>query len=289
MMKRVFLFALTVLLAACTRDREEIHINASVRILLPHSDIPTRASDPDEDRISDYNLLVYNCFGDLEVQAYVPPRARPEGPVRHPLRLLKEVPYTILVAANLGYALPALSRDEAFRYLYYMAYPDEYSQGMPMAAVLENAILGQDEELDIRLERLMARIDLQIDRSALPAESLFKVTRVQLKGCPRCVTPFSRSRAESADALFRQGFSKENDQVDALNRGGGALSGILRLYMLENCQESRNSALCPAVVIQAEYVGPEYQTAPGEHITYSLPLGSISRNTVYPITVSIMK
>ena len=267
-MKRALMFVLFVLIA-CTRQESELPVYA-ITSFIPKTDgsFPTRASNPDELRISDYNLFIFNAFGDLEENVFL------KGAAAYNTRLLRNVPYTIIAVANMGYRLPIQSLEEARSFRYHMAYPDEYSRGMPMAAVLENVIPG--ERMEVPLERLMARIDLSMDRSALNPDILVKVTDVSIGNCPSSVTLFPGSQALN---YFTKGFTHSNAQADALNQAGG----ILSLYMLENC--TGNSY----IDIKAEYHSDTYHTQPGERITYSIPLEEIRRNTIYPITISIKK
>lgn len=255
---------------ACTRE-ENPYFLTSLILDLP-GPIPTRAADPDEVRISDYNMLIYNSFGDLEEKVYVPARALRlhEGHIEYSTTLLRDVPYTVLAAVNLGYELPCLSMDEAREYRYHLAYPDEYSRGLPMAASLENVVLG--ERVEVPLERLMARIDLQVDGSALPDDVQWLVREVSIGNCPSSVTPFAPSTAEDR---FTRGFRKEGRELEALNAGKP-----LSFYLLED--DSGKAFL----EIRTEYHSSEWHSAPGEYLSYRLEVGAVQRNTCYGITVT---
>ena len=102
-------------------------------VLDVRSGIPTRSSLPDDRLVSDINLLIYNAEGLLEERRYLPARqfTVQDGTIPLKTTLLTGVSYDIFVAANIGYALPALSRDAVENYRYYMAYPDEYSGACP--------------------------------------------------------------------------------------------------------------------------------------------------------------
>ena len=252
---------------ACTRKDSYARLFSETELILRTPlNSPTRAANPDELRISDCNILIYNAFGDLEERSYYK-----EGTVYN-TRLLRDVPYTIIAAANLGYALPALALEEARQYRYHLAYPDEYSRGMPMAVVLENVVPGPKREL--QLERLMARIDLEVDRSDLPPGILIKITDASVGNCPSSVTLFPGSEALDC---FTRGFTHSNTEVDGLNR----TDGLTSLYVLENCKDNTY------VELKAEYHSDEYHTDPGERVTYRIPLQELRRNTVYPVTVSL--
>ena len=298
---------LLLLLAAC---RSEVPPAAvPVRIRLVTDSVLTRALEPDECRISDYNLLIFNAFGILEEQVFVPRRELElqDGSVCFETTLLQEVPYTILAAANLGYALPAMSLEEALACRYHLAYPDEYSQGLPMAACLRGPV-GNSGVLDLPLERLMARIDLNVDRRALDAGVRLMFTEARLGNCPSSVRLFGESRAETAGQVFLNGFSKTGSQVQALNTDVElGLSGTVSLYLLENCQgtllegvsEDRDKLLadglyptvCSYVELKAEYYSESWHTRPGGRLVYRFYLGEsldnfdVRRNVRYPVTV----
>lgn len=307
-MKRLPLLLLLLLAAACTREERPATCRALLQ-LYPSQPF-TRAADPDEGLISDYNLLIFNSFGVLEEKVYVPARQLQlsQGRVLHATTLLRDVPYTLLAAANLGYELPCCTLEEALAYRYPLAYPDEYSHGMPMAACLEKHCLGGDAAVDIPLERLMARVDLRIDRRALDSDVRFEVREVRLGGCPSSARLFGTSKAETARDVFLNGFSKTGAQVAALNRDQElGLSEAVPLYLLENCQgdllehvstdsgkvftDGRYQDVCAYVEIKAEYHSDSWHSRPGGHLRYRFYLGEnlnnfdVRRNVRYQLTV----
>ena len=272
--------------------------------------VATRASDPDEERITDYNLLLFNAFGILEEKVFVSRREieLEDGKVCHRTTLLQDVPYTILAAANLGYELPCRTLEEAMAYRFHMVYPDEFTPGMPMATCLENITAGADGILEVPLERLMAKIELRIDRTALEADIDFTVREVRVGGCPSSVRLFSVSKAESAGQVFGRGYVKDWSQVSELNRDVTlGLSGPVSVYLLENAQgdllehvssdqgkvftDSRYREVCSYIEIKAEYHSPSAHTRPGEYLIYRFYLGEnlnnfdVFRNVHYRITV----
>ena len=307
-MKKILL-SLLVVLAACTRDYEQPLVSLAV-ILTPQGFCPTRAGDPDDTRITDYNLYIFNAFGVLEERVFVPYRSLKltDGKVRYNTTLLRDVPYTILAAANLGYELPFRTLEEAREYRYHMAYPDEFTQGIPMAAFVEEVTLGDDSLLEVPLERLMARIELSIDRSQLQADVQFKVTDVRVGACPSSVQLIGPSKVNGPQETFNLGYGKTGSQVSALNEGSGAgLSRSVNVYLLENCQgdllnsvltdsgkvfaEGTYQSICSYIELKAEYHSPVWNTRAGDKIIYRFYLGEslnnfdVFRNTWYRITV----
>ena len=297
-----------LLIPACRSQEPSVAV--PVRIQLRTSGALTRALEADELKISDYNLLIFNCFGILEEQIFVPYRElqMQDGSVCYETTLLQEVPYTILAAANLGYALPRLSLEEALAYRYHLAYPDEYSQGLPMAACLQDCCVGNSGVLDLPLERLMARIDIRVDRRALDAGVRLVFTEARLGNCPSSVRLFGESKAETAGQVFLNGYSKTGGQVRVLNSDSElGVSGTVSLYLLENCQgtllegvsadkdklltDGLYPDVCSYVELKSEYYSESWHTRPGGRLVYRFYLGEsldnfdVRRNVCYPVTV----
>ena len=307
-MKARLILLVGLLLAACQRETHPQAIPA--RIILDPGIPLTRATDPDEQLISDYNLLIFNAFGVLEEKVYIPRRKMvfSGGKLVHETTLLLDVPYSIYAVANLGYELPCRTLEEVRSYRYHLAYPDEYSRGIPMAGKLEEEAIGHSGTLTLPLERLMARVNLSIDRSALDADVSFKVEEVVVGGCPSSALLFGRSRVDGLPQTFTTGFTKAGYQADALNRDvSPGLSGTVGLYLLENCQgdllenvltpqgrvftEGRYRDICSYIEIRASYHSPRWTSLAGNHLIYRFYLGEnlnnfdVRRNTLYSITV----
>lgn len=305
----LYLFAVWFVLVECTREETPIvFVSFS---LVPSQSLQTRANDPDEDRIADYNLFIFNAYGLLEEKVYVSSRQleMENGVVTHHTRLMQNVPYTILAAANLGYELPCRTLAEAKAYRYHMAYPDEFTPGVPMATVLDNVRVGEDSHFPLPLKRLMARVDLRIDRTALDPDVSFTVRSVQVGGSPSSVQLFNvRSKAESREHVFREGFLKSWREVDALNKDESlGISGTCRFYLLENCQgdllenvttdqgkvftNSLYREVCSYIEIKADYHSPLWNSRSDSFLIYRFYLGEnlnnfdVQRNTCYQVTV----
>lgn len=275
-MRKVFIILIWVVLTACTR--ETLRVNSTLILLANQQEFSTRAPSPDEIRITDCNILVFNPYGDMEERIFIPDRAlrAEDGYLKYEVRLLRDVPYTVLVALNLGYALPQMTLDEARTYRYHMAYPDEYSRGLPMVALREAVTPG--DSIHLRAQRLMARVDLQLDRRQLSDDIFLKVTDVEVGGSASSVQLFPGSVAED---VFRQGFTHRNEEVQALNRFDAAgLSETVSLYVLENLAEGS------CVEIKAEYHSDDQHTEAGERVTYRFDLPPLRRNGVYPVVAA---
>lgn len=295
-----------LLLCACQRSAPAEY--ALELQILPAAPFTRSAAPEDEQRISDCNILVYNCFGMLEDQFYSSWRET-DNHLRYNTQLLKGAPFTILAAANLGYRLPAPpTLEEAVHLRHYLAFPDEYSLGLPMAVRLDGCLPNQEGPLEVRLERLMARIDLEIDRTALDADVRFTVQAVRVGGCPSSVLLFGPSAVETAAGVFTEGFVLDGAAAAVLNRDVTlGHSQTASLYLLENRQgdllehvetdagkvftDGRYREVCSYVEIQAEYHSDSWDSRAGEPLIYRFYLGEnrnnfdVRRNCVYRITV----
>ena len=275
------------------------------------SGAPARSTPPDEWLVSDINLLIYNEEGLLEERRYYPARSfsATGGAVRLRTSLLTEAAYDIFIAANIGYALPALGRDEVEAYRYHMAYPDEYSRGMPMCARLDGFVSHGEPSVTVPLIRAMARIDLRLDRSKLDSDVSFQVTAVTIGNGPSSVCLFGDSRAESASQVFAGGYTLNDRQVQPLNTDQTVgISKPVSLYLLENLQgdlldtederektfsEGRYPQVCSFLEIKGSYHSNAWHTRPGETVSYRFYLGDgpgnfdIYRNTACEVTVCL--
>jgi len=283
----------------------------TVLVLDLESRAATRSVLPDDQLVSDINLLIYNAEGLLEERRYYPARhfSVTDGTVQLKTELLTEVPYDIFVAANVGYALPALDREDVDTYRFHMAYPDEYSRGMPMSARLDAYVSHGESSVRLPLVRAMARIDLNLDRSRLDSDVTFMVTSVTVGNGPSSVCLFADSKAESASQVFAGGFVLSGSQVQALNTDQSlGISGSVSLFLLENLQgdlleteeeegkyfsEGPYDKVCSYIEIAGSYHSGSWHTQAGEPLIYRFYLGEgagnfdVFRNTACKVTVHL--
>ena len=280
-------------------------------VLDVRSGMPTRSSLPDDRLVSDINLLIYNGEGLLEEQRYLTSRqfTVQEGTISLKTALLYGVAYDLFVAANLGYPLPALSREAVETYRYHMAYPDEYSRGIPMSARLDGFVPDGTAEVRIPLVRTMARIDLVLDRTKLDSDVTFLVSSVVIGNGPSSVRLFGDSKAEGATQVFQGGFTLDGRQVQALNVDEApGVSGSVSLYLPENLQgdllnpsdetgksfsEGPYGQICSYLEIRGSYHSNTWHTRAGEPLVYRFYLGDgpgnfdVFRNTACRVTVHL--
>ena len=304
------LLLLSLVIGCRSWDRERERAGIAL-VLDPGNGTPTRSSLPDEQLVSDVNLLIFNGEGLLEKKRYLTGRqlSTTGGSTTLQTRLLQGVPYDIFVAANLGYALPSLSREEMDSYRYHLAYPDEYSRGMPMSARLDGFVSHGEPEVVLPLVRTMARIDLTLDRTRLQSDVTFQVTSVHIGNGPSSVLLFGDSKADSASQGFAGGFSLEGRQVQALNVDQTTgVSGTVSLYLPENLQgdllgadderkkvftEGQYDKVCSYLEIRGSYHSDSFHTRAGEPLVYRFYLGDgpgnfdVLRNTACKVTVHL--
>ena len=273
--------------------------------------MPTRSSLPDDRLVSDVNLLIYNGEGLLEEQRFLTARqfAVQEGSIALKTSLLTGVPYDLFVAANLGYPLPALTREAVETYRYHLAYPDEYSRGIPMSARLDGFVPDGAAEVRIPLVRTMARVDLVLDRTKLRSDVTFLVSSVVIGNGPSSVLLFADSKAEGATQVFQGGFTLDGRQVQALNVDEApGVSGSVSLYLPENLQgdllnpvdetgkyftEGPYGQVCSYLEIRGSYHSDTWHTRAGEPLVYRFYLGDgpgnfdVFRNTACRVTVHL--
>ena len=273
---------IVVLVAACSRVEKPFVEEVSIS-LLPQG-VHTRSGDPDDNLISDYNILVYNSFGLLEASAYVSRREyRGEIPSLT-ARLLKDSPYMVFAAANLGYELKFGSYQEALEYRFHLAYPDEFEAGIPMAAYLEDAVAGADGKIEVPLERLMARVDLRVDRRSLDEDVSLRITSARVCNSPSSVLLFGGSTVEYWDSLFDEGYLKTGSGIYPLNHDTlDGMSGTVKLYHLENLSGGIAQSY---IEVKADYFSSTCHTRPGESLIFRFHVSDnrdACRNTCYPI------
>ena len=210
----------------------DISRNADVKICFGTSDIWTKSEIPDEDRISDISLLIFDAYGSIEQDIYLASRQQSCS-----VSLLKGAEYSIYACVNFGYEVKADREEDMAQIEFYLAYPDEYREGIPMCASMHGFVVKDDCTIMLELERLMSEIRVRMDRSRLSEGVRMDVKGIRIGNCPKKVKPFCESRTENEDDCFRVGFIYDDVGCSALNRQDiNGVSNYISLYMLENRQ-----------------------------------------------------
>ena len=300
---RIFCIVLSALLAtgcAWTDMPEEKKVLC--RIAVNDGDYASKAMDPDEERISDVSIMIFDERGDAEECLWLQ-----NGQTTTEVSLVVGKRYSFRACANFGYRTYADHIDELDETIYYMAYPDENSQGMPMYAEIDNIRIGEDASVELRLQRLMAKISLRMDRRRLSEGVEMNVLGVRIGNCPKSVKVFGKNTVSSHDQCFGMGFSRDDVQTAVLNTiRQDDISGTVTLYMLENMQgdiegsidsdaekvfgeQDHRRDICSYIEMDIEYLSHEkYSERP---LVYRFYLGDsrtnldVERNCHYMITV----
>ena len=245
---RLILIALTLSSAGCIPVPIPAASTCATKLVFDIDGMNTKAIDPDETLISDVSLLIFDQDGYAEDCRWIPDAS---GDITIPLT--KGNTYSIRACANFGYKVYADHIDELKEISYYMAYPDEYREGMPMFAAIDDVIAGENEVINIPFKRLMAKISLMMDRSRLSDDVSMRVLSARIGNCPKSVSICGPSKISSHDQCFANGFSRGEFETTPLNASGpGMVSGEVSLYMLENMQ----GEMTPAIADDQEKVFP---------------------------------
>ncbi|CCZ43605.1 putative uncharacterized protein [Bacteroides sp. CAG:545] len=296
------------LLCGCRKETSPASAVVSVNIAVTPA---TRTDDPDEVKISDLNIFIFDAGGHLEESAYIDSHMN-GGEARYSFSWIRQTDCRVFACANLGFRITGIrSVEDLKQYRYHLSYPDEYSRGLPMTG--ESGIVHIDDkvnDIDINLVSMMAKVSLCIDRTRLGKNVKFNVKSVQVGGCPKSACLFSQSKVSGGNDVFASGYCKSYGEADDLNidRSGG-VSREVSVYMLENMQgrllpEAKTekdkvldmadavAGLCSYIEIQAEYRSDSLYTGPGEYLKYRFYLGDspsdfdVQRNCHYHIRVS---
>lgn len=268
------------------------------------TDIESKAADPDEHKISDISLMIFDESGAAEECLW-----SGSGNRVFETRLIAGKPYTVCACANFGHQIYAETISELDEIRYYLAYPDDYRQGLPMYAREDISLSEDDQEITIQLERLMAKVSLQMDRSKLSDDVEMYVRSAKIGNCPRSASVFFPNKVENEDECFPVGFYRGDIETEGLNViAEGGLSKNISLYMLENMQgrmdydisdddektfgtDDHRRKTCSYIELELEYMSDRFYSS-RKGLIYRFYLGedrnslNIERNCHYHITVT---
>lgn len=296
---------LTIVLSACGNNLEEGRM-AEVIVDFANIDFSTKALDPDEEKIHDVSILVYDSNGFLEESLWYVGKDIAKN-IR--LNLLTDKEYRFLACANFGYRVSSPDIDEILDHRFYLAYPDEYQNGIPMTADSGLIRIGTETRISLRLIRLMSKISLRLDRSALNDDVDMKVMSVKIGNCPKSVKSFGSSKADRPDECFSVGFHRDADECRPLNEiARSGISKDISVYMLENMQGKFSESdiqedsekiidaydprteVCSYIEISMDYLSEDWRSV-GKGLIYRFYLGEdrnnldVERNCHYRITI----
>ena len=278
---------------SCVAEYSEEH-RTDVEIRLKWQEFTTKAILPDEDKVSNISLMIFDSNGMLEKDLYLS-----GGQTSCSVSLLRGARYSIFACINFGYPVKVSRMEELDEITYFMAYPDEYKEGIPMTASIENLMITEGSVIELEMERLMAKIELKMDKSRLSDGVKMDITSVRIGNCPKKVTPFAPNCIKDEDECFNLGF----------RHGDLECTEPISLFMLENMQGefSENGIgsdqekvfeendprrkTCSYIEIELDYVYEDMATT-DQPLIYRFYLGEslnnldVERNSLYSITIT---
>lgn len=277
---------------------------AEVKVTFGNGNFSVRAIEPDEELVKDISIMVFDENGDAEECLWLK-----DSGGGCSINLVKGRKYTFCACVNFGYEVRVRHIKELDGLYYYMAYPDEYREGIPMYAIQEDILVAGNAEIRLELIRLMSKINIRMDRNRLSDGVEMQVRAVRIGNCPKSVKIFGESKVSGKDDCFVLGFSRDEMETQALNRNSPetGISREISLYMLENMQgnfykeinESRDkifdandyrSETCSYIEMEIEYLSGKYKSTE-KPLIYRFYLGGgtanldVERNCLYTITV----
>lgn len=300
----IIISAVYPLLIGCT-DNLENNAERFVSIRFSTDNLACRSMDPEEEKISDISLWVFDEYGKLEESIWL---EQSHGKPCN-LSLLVGKKYRVISCANFGYKIQISDITSLEDIRFHLAYPDEYRNGIPMMADTDYITLPKDGVITLKFIRLMSKISIQMDRSRLSYDVKMNVCGIKIGNCPRSASVFRESRARNADDCFPLGFNKEGEECYVLNTTkSNGLSYPISLYMLENMQGKFSETpisndyekifetydprqeTCSYIELDIDYLSSDKVSKDG-YLKYRFYLGedlndlSVERNCHYQITV----
>lgn len=257
----------------------------------------TKSADPDENLVSDINLFIFSEDGFLEESRYLSRRAveNAGGKISLQVPLVRGIKESIVCCANFGYEVKGIkTHKELSDYRYNLAYPDEFSRGIPMTAEIERVFNVDEKVVTIPLVRMMSKISIAMDRTELDSDVRLLVKGVWIGNCPRSASVTGPSSVQGSRDVFEKGYVKTFAQVDQMNKEvAPGISGEASVYMLENMMgdllddtvddhgkiiKGAVAGSCSFIAVECEYYSPAHHTRPGEYLLYRFFLGESNSN-----------
>ena len=213
--------------------------NERIRLRISFDNVLSKAYDPDECRLNDFNIFLFNDRGVLEYNDYATAEELSDGQGNYyyEIDVLHGNMQHVCICANAGYEITVSSLEELMDYDYYLAYPDDYSLGIPMSGIADCRDTDGSGVLEVCLKRTMAKISIALDRSFMDRDVDLFVKSVKIGACPRSVSLFGTNSVNSESETFPLGFIREGEEVRLLNEvGNWGKTGYVDLFMFENMQ-----------------------------------------------------
>ena len=223
----IWMALLTGLFCGCVKENGGGHCEVTVSMY--GSNPTSKAAMPEEGKISNINLLVFDSYGHILENIYH------QGNKSINVKLVKNETYTFAALANFGYKINVSSIEDLESLRFHLAYPDEYREGMPMTSDIVSYCIKNNTDIQLQLINMMSKISIRIDRSKLSEGIEFHVSGIRIGNCPKNALAFRQNKIENADDCFNSGFSLTGTECNGLNTPElPGTSKEVSLYMFEN-------------------------------------------------------
>ncbi len=197
----------------------------------------TKAEIPQEDRIKDINLIIFEN-GTAET-VFWDDNPDAEDEIRFETSFVKGRKYSIFAIANMGKKLIIDNIDEVSRVSIETEEDGFGSTGIPMSAYIEDIHESGWGEISMELVRMAAKVSICMDRSRLSEDVEMTVKSVRIGNYPKYASALGPSKVNSPYDKHETGHILSPVQCSLLNISGhGGISKEVSLYMLENMHGS---------------------------------------------------
>ena len=212
---------------------EGVKINVTVSAVCPG--FRTKASIPEEDRISDMNIIIFED-GKTETLFWQDDMSGSDVAVFE-TSLVKGREYSIFAAANLGERLEIGTLEEIETVAAEIS-EEGFGKGcIPMSAFEKDVSIDKDGRIILELVRMAAKVSIRMDRSRLSKDVEMTVKSVRIGNFPKHAYALGASKVNSVHDRYDTGFRLTTQQCESLNRTGpGGISEEVSVFMLENMQ-----------------------------------------------------
>lgn len=245
-----------------------------ISVLLPG--FASKAVSIDDDAVNDLNIFIIGENGLLEQHLF---RDFRYSDSRVKAELIAGREYDLYVIANSGYSMSEVSGDMLPDLRYHLRYADSFAGGLPMYGQCHTKVAQSASEnmVKVTLRRMVSKISLKLDRSALNKDISFNIMKASVGNCPKNTLVFSQSSVRDADDLFVTGF-----HCDGADR--------FSLYLLENLQGKLDRELCSYIELDVDYKSDKCWSTPGKGLKYRFYIRenngyNVERNCHYHVTV----
>ena len=229
---------LTILtgITGCVESDELIcREDGKVSITIQCPSFRTKAELPQEDKINDINLIIFEdgraetVYWDVDLDT--------EDEIRFETSFVKGRRYSIFAMANTGRKLEARDIEDIGSLSIEVGDEGFGSSGLPMSAYLEDVPESEWGEISMELIRMVAKVSVCMDRSRLSEDVEMTVKSVRIGNYPKYALAVGPSHVISSHDRYEDGHIMTSAQCNRLNTSGyGSVSEDVSLYMLENMQ-----------------------------------------------------